>query len=345
MKNLKINIFIPTFNRSHFLPKAIESALKQDYPNLDVIVSDNHSEDDTPEIVKKYKANKRFKYFRNQKNLGMVGNWRKALKNYLDGDFFLILSDDDYLIDKSYISKAVSLINTNPEILAVYANGYIIDKSLNKFHELSLPFNNVEEGKKIFLSRGKIVPQDLTLCNVLFNREMALQLNAFSNDKDVTCDSELFLKICLYGKIGVIKDFVSVYVFHSDNLINKVNNDYELLINSLDHLINPYLLAQELNIFSDDELKNWEERILKRSIQGTLATVKAIHKNKYENALEIIKNKNNNLLKDALNDPKFRYFIITEKIGIYNFIFDTFEWYKKYKYSKTGQSLENFNIN
>jgi glycosyltransferase involved in cell wall biosynthesis len=47
----KVSIMIPTYNRAHYLVDAIESSLTQDYPNFEVIVSDNHSTDGTEECV------------------------------------------------------------------------------------------------------------------------------------------------------------------------------------------------------------------------------------------------------------------------------------------------------
>lgn len=346
--NLKVSIIIPTFNRSHLLSKAIESALDQDYENLEVVVSDNNSDDNTQQVVDEYlekdKNEGRLKYFINSKNLGMVGNWKKALNDYIDGDFFLILSDDDYLIDNNYISKAISLIEKEPSILAVYANGYIINESLNKFYTLSLPFNDIEDGKNIFLSRGKIFPQDLTLCNVLFNRKKSLELNAFSNEKNITCDSELFLKLCLLGKIGVLKDYVSVYRVHSTNLIEKLGIDYEFFINSIDHLTEPYNLAKKEGLLSEDELKVWEDGILKRSFQGTLSTVITYYGEKYNITLDTLSQKNPDVLEKALNDPKFSLFLKTRSIGLFKILVKTFEKYGRYNYSKKGRNVEELNF-
>ncbi len=170
---MKVSILIPTFNREDYLPRAVESALKQDYPDIEVIVSDNASTDGTEEVVKKYDDNLRFKYFRNKENIGMVANWRKALNKYATGKYFMILSDDDYLIDDRYISKAVKLIETENDVVMVYANGYLHYESTNEKVKFILPFKGVESGKLIFLSRNKVLPQDFCLCNILFKRNLS----------------------------------------------------------------------------------------------------------------------------------------------------------------------------
>lgn len=312
--NMKVSILIPTFNRIQYLPLAIESALKQDYENMEVIVSDNASKDGTDKIVNKYIDDIRFKYFRNMENIGMVLNWRKALDKYATGDFFMILSDDDYLVDSTYISKAVELIENHPEIVMVYANSYLYHDETKKRENLILPFKRVEDGKTIFLSRNTVIPQDFCLCNVLFKRSLALKLNAFMNEYNIFCDSELFLKMSLYGKVGIIQDFVSVYLFHADNLLIKLNKDFKLLINSYDHLSEPYKLAKESNLFSDNELIEWENRLKVNYMMQILFETMLYQEKHYKKTLILLKKKDPVVLKKVKQKFRFKLILLLYKI-------------------------------
>ncbi|WP_431063344.1 glycosyltransferase family 2 protein [Methanobacterium sp.] len=313
---------MPTFNRANYLIKAVESALAQDYINLEVIVSDNDSKDETSEIMKNFVADERFKYFKNEKNMGMVANWRKAVYEHAEGDFFLILSDDDYFMDNKYISKAVELIEIDNNVVIVYANGYLLYENLNKYMKLELPFSGIEDGKTIFLSRQKVNPQDFTLCNILFDRKLAMELNAFSNNYNISCDSEIFLKMCLYGKIGVINDFVSVYLIHSSNLIDKQKTDFNMLINNLDYIFEPYKLAQSLNVISKNDLKKWEDEVIVPIITIKLVEILIFHKEKYEDALEILDKKNHDALLKSQKTLKLRMYTILSKINMARFIYN-----------------------
>lgn len=314
---LKISVIIPTFNRAGYLSEAIESALAQDYDSLEVIVSDNASTDSTNKLVKEYIDDLRFKYFKNEKNLGMVANWRKALYEYADGDFFIILSDDDYFIDKNYISKAVELIESDPEIVLALSNGYIFYEDLNKKIELKLPFDSVESGKKVFLNRGKIKPQAFILCNVLFDRKLALKLNAFSNPYNISCDSELFLKMCLYGKVGVIKDFSSVYKIHSSNLIESTKTDINFIVNNIDHVLEPYKAAKSSGLFKKKELDIWTEEVI---IPNYIEIIKSILFNHPQHRLEVfeeLNNKNPEIFSKVLIKPKVKILFLLYKIRLH----------------------------
>ena len=64
-----VSIIIPTYNRAEFLPRAVQSALDQTYTNIEIIIVDDCSPDNTKEVVKAYqKKDKRIQYLCNKKN-------------------------------------------------------------------------------------------------------------------------------------------------------------------------------------------------------------------------------------------------------------------------------------
>ncbi|MGC8622298.1 MAG: glycosyltransferase family 2 protein [Caldisphaera sp.] len=119
-----VTIGIPTYNRSKYLKEALESALNQTYPNIEIIVSDNASTDDTQEMMKQYISNPKVKYFRQKENIGVPGNWNTCL-NIARGKYFLLLSDDD-ILEKEAIEVLVSKFQDNRVVMA-YCNHVIID--------------------------------------------------------------------------------------------------------------------------------------------------------------------------------------------------------------------------
>ena len=291
----KISIIIPTYNRCDYLGQTIKSALAQDYENYEVVISDNCSSDNTPSVVAKYLKNKRVKYFKNHTNLGMVKNWHTALYKYSTGDWFLILSDDDYLIDSQYLTKAVALMNKDNEIKIVYANGYIKYEDTGEIAPLELPFNEINDGTKIFLSRWQITPQDFTLCNVLFEKNEALKHKPFDNEFNLSCDSEVFLMMCIYCKVGVIKDYVSVYRVHKTNLIKYVGQSWELFLNNHYAVLTPFIEAKSANTFTEKNLDFFKRRVILRQLDGSLRYIKHNYPDKTDEFQRYIKNIDTNL--------------------------------------------------
>ncbi len=101
-----VSIGLPTYNRAKSLRRAIESALAQDYHNLELIISDNASADETQAICEEfYRRDQRVRYIRQRVNQGAIANFRQVLER-AQGEFFMWLADDDWL-ETSYVTKCV----------------------------------------------------------------------------------------------------------------------------------------------------------------------------------------------------------------------------------------------
>ncbi|MCX5695212.1 MAG: glycosyltransferase family 2 protein [Candidatus Omnitrophica bacterium] len=105
----RVSVGLPTYNRAITLKQTINSVLNQDYANIELIISDNASTDQTQAICEGFGCKDgRVKYIRQEYNRGPVANFREALNNS-SGEFFMWLSDDDWL-DSSYISECVKTL-------------------------------------------------------------------------------------------------------------------------------------------------------------------------------------------------------------------------------------------
>src|SRR5205823_4293943 len=100
----KFTIGIPTYNRAHFLRRSLKSACDQTWPDVEVLVSDNASTDETEEVVRSY--GERVRYHRNPENIGMWPNFAR-LAEMAEGEYFSWLQDDD-LIHCDFARRAVA---------------------------------------------------------------------------------------------------------------------------------------------------------------------------------------------------------------------------------------------
>jgi glycosyltransferase involved in cell wall biosynthesis len=88
----KISVLIPTYNCSQYIREAIDSVLTQNYDNLEIIVVDDGSTDNTKEVLKDYPAN--LKYF--YKGNGGIGSTRNACLEHASGELVAWVDSDDY---------------------------------------------------------------------------------------------------------------------------------------------------------------------------------------------------------------------------------------------------------
>jgi glycosyltransferase involved in cell wall biosynthesis len=110
-------IAIPTFNRASLLRRAVSSALAQDYRNVEVVISDNASTDDTMQVCKEIAASdSRVRYLRQPRNIGAVANFGAALAA-ANGTYFMWLADDDWL-DNAYLTDCIARLASGAALVS-----------------------------------------------------------------------------------------------------------------------------------------------------------------------------------------------------------------------------------
>lgn len=125
-----ISVGIPAYNREAILEKCLNSILKQTYKNIEIIVSDNHSTDNTFKICQKISSrDRRVVCFRQKRNIGMGKNFNFVLKKS-KGKYFMWVGSDDLLKKNSVelLFKALSSNKKNSLAMGNYENFKFRDK-------------------------------------------------------------------------------------------------------------------------------------------------------------------------------------------------------------------------
>lgn len=107
-----VSICIPSYNRADLIEETINSALSQTYLNVEVLVNDNCSTDNSWQLLTKLASkDARLKIFRNESNLGAVRNWEKVM-SHASGEYALILWSDD-LIKDTFVEKTLAAFDND----------------------------------------------------------------------------------------------------------------------------------------------------------------------------------------------------------------------------------------
>jgi glycosyltransferase involved in cell wall biosynthesis len=122
----KVSICIPTYNYRKYLSDALDSALSQDYPDMEVVVVDNFSDDGTPELVEEYRRRDgRIVFHQNSRNIGMTENFNRSME-LARGKYVKFLCADDTL-EKNCVSKMVHVLEAHPEVTLVGCRRSVFD--------------------------------------------------------------------------------------------------------------------------------------------------------------------------------------------------------------------------
>ena len=151
-----VSIGIPTYNRSAGVCRTLMSLWAQEYPNLEIIISDNCSTDNTEDVIGVISKNRpEIKYFRQQSNLGMIKNFEFVLRQ-AKGKYFMWVADDDTL-EVGVLQKYVSFLEAHAEYVLVSGTiKYWLD-SKQDLSERGFNFEQKSSSRRVLGYYSKVV--------------------------------------------------------------------------------------------------------------------------------------------------------------------------------------------
>lgn len=256
---MKVSIIISTRNREKVLPRAINSALKQTYNDLEVVIVDDASEDKTKDISFEYaRREPKVKYYRQEKQLGIAATWQKAFFKYSTGDLITVLNDDDEFYDDKYIEKSIGLFNkyNNKNIVCMFSN--VLYK--HYYPEMDLVYEKVSydnldlnfiSGKNLFFSDIALHTDN----GAIYKKEALSKLNLFENDT-FSLDLELLYKLMLCGNFAFLPEVTYVHHLTNDSLGRTSSKKFVKSLQSSKWLDIVYKFYLDKYGY-DSKIKNW----------------------------------------------------------------------------------------
>ncbi|MEO0267359.1 MAG: glycosyltransferase [candidate division WOR-3 bacterium] len=260
-----VSVIIDTYNYGKFIEDAIDSVLNQDFPKneMEVIVVDDGSTDDTPERVKKYKDKIKYIY---KENGGQASAINVGIENS-NGEYIVLLDSDDYFHPEK-IKKVVDEFERYEKLACVLNSRKIIDEinkeekdeELPSFHNLELKRENLHFLKKLTYGTSRSSFRKNFLKNVLpIPQELKIEADLYLN-----------LAIIWFGNFSYLNEKLTYYRIHGGNLfcLERINK-LPLQINTMKiALKNVREIARRSKIYDpyilDKILKPYEIEIMEK---------------------------------------------------------------------------------
>jgi glycosyltransferase involved in cell wall biosynthesis len=209
-----ISIGIPTYNRANsYLKHALQSAINQTYQNIEIIVSDNCSSDDTESVVKEF-HDPRIRFYRQKENIGAVPNANFCLEQS-KGKYFLLLLDDD-LIDEDFLSTCIGAVPSHGEPGVILTGARVIDSRGKVMTIAHNTINGCSTAEFILSWFDRKLP--LYLCSTLFNTNRLKQIGGFHSKTNMYEDVVAFVRLAArYGRVDVF-DVKASFRRHDSNM-------------------------------------------------------------------------------------------------------------------------------
>jgi glycosyltransferase involved in cell wall biosynthesis len=205
-----VSVIIPCFNAGKFLEEAVRSVMQQTYSNIEIIIVNDCSTDDSPAIIAQLqKEDVRIILFNNLENLGISKTLNKAIEN--SRGKYIARMDADDICFPGRIEKQVNFLEQNPDIAICGGNFIKIDEQGNK------------TGKVIFPTGNKILKAELLFYCPFAHPAMMLRktvLETVGGYKDLAPaeDYELWLRIAEKFNVENLSDYLIYYRVHSSSI-------------------------------------------------------------------------------------------------------------------------------
>jgi glycosyltransferase involved in cell wall biosynthesis len=201
----RLSIVIPTIGkRAELVARAIESALAQTSPDIEIIVSDNGSQDETQQVIARYAGRPRLRTFRHAVTMP-ISDHHSFLMQQVRGDFLLPLSDDDYL-EPDFAAEVLAAFDRYPQASFVYTGCAI------HYEEIQVPCvvgPPLESGADFLLNHYSGRREVCWCACVTRVRDMA-EIGRFPEDR-IIGDMYYWTKLAFRGPVACVPRVLSHY--------------------------------------------------------------------------------------------------------------------------------------
>jgi glycosyltransferase involved in cell wall biosynthesis len=199
-----VSIITPSFNQGLYLEETILSVLKQDYNNIEYIIIDGGSTDNSVDIIKKYQEH--LSYWKSEKDEGQTHAIIKGF-NKAKGKYITWLCSDD-VMEPSMVSVSVAFLEANPRVVMTYGNRTRFDAKSNI---IAAPLGS--QFRPWFLKWGFAIPQE----TCMIRKEAYDRCGGLDISLQMAMDFDLFCKLSKVGKIMHLPVFMGRFRSHQIN--------------------------------------------------------------------------------------------------------------------------------
>ena len=252
MSEKLVSICIPTFNGGNFIRETLEAIKAQTYKNIEVVVTDDCSKDDTAAICKEYDF---VRFYANEERYGLVGNWNNSISK-AKGDYIKLMGQDDILAPRS-IELQVKALEAHPEATLCIGTTNVINQ------ESKVIMTRKLSGKDFCMNGKKFALKSLwhrnIYCepaNALYTRKAYEQAGEYNKEFIYVPDWDYVIELSLLGDICYIADTVMSFRISNNSETSYLyrKKSYEMLRDT-EKMFDKYKTRLNLSLFREAVFK------------------------------------------------------------------------------------------
>jgi glycosyltransferase involved in cell wall biosynthesis len=220
--DVKVTIAIPTYKRLDYLREAVSSALAQNHHNIEVLISQDPTENGLDDSIRTWCQNLanqdlRVRYRFNAHNLGLAGNWN-ACVDAAEGEYIVIIGDDDRLLP-NFVETLLSAADLNTNV--VFSNHYLINSQSDRLEQESYQWT--KKYQRDLISPGLLIQPERSVwqnsipISASLIRTQDAQKLRFKEDLN-TPEIEFFIRLAqLNSHFVFVPEYLAEYRVHQNS--------------------------------------------------------------------------------------------------------------------------------
>ena len=253
-----VSVLIPTYNRPDYFEEAIKSVLKQTYPNIEILIGDDSTDDRTETLIRtKYMNYSNISYIQNPSTLGQFENSINLI-NKANGTFINFLMDDDLFFSKKIEKMMHYFLNdSNKEIVLITSFRKLIDEEGNylpdgeinkKLYDSDVIVSGKEVGNQILMDTYNYIGEPTT---ALFRKDALKEPFGTLANRRYICSVDLasWMELLSKGKMVYLSEPLSCFRLHPTQKFR----DFTMLANGIEDLVYLVSSAKEYGFLETTE--------------------------------------------------------------------------------------------
>lgn len=211
-----ITVAIPTFNNAETVRSCLNSVLGQNYSNIEIILFDDNSNDETNTVIASFLPNSKIRYFSDTKNRGVAFR-RNQITQLARGEYIAVLDADDYMLPERIV-KQKAILDSNESIQVVGSFAYSVNRDTNS---IFLKTTNIKSQKIYLLLKNTVIHSSI------MGRKQWFLDNKYDSEMKRCQDMELWYRSLDTDIFYVIKNPLIIYTEQIDKV--KIESSYQYM--------------------------------------------------------------------------------------------------------------------
>jgi glycosyltransferase involved in cell wall biosynthesis len=212
----KISVIIPVYNSASYLEKCLDSVVNQTYFNLEIILINDGSTDDSASIVDQYKE-KDSRIIVVHKSNGGIGSAYKAACEIMTGDYVSFIDSDDYVALNYYEDIIKIIYKQNPDVIHF---SRVLFNDLGVIKDELTKFNTIIEGNDTILKHHFDCVKDPSLACRVFKKDLFNNLVIFN--QNIGIDEILIIQLLAQCEKVVFTDKIYYYTYERPDSVSRI---------------------------------------------------------------------------------------------------------------------------